>query len=142
MYKINGQNVTLSKEQRKAVVLDTGNLAIVGIQAAFWTGNTVVGVTIAARRANAAAQENLTPIPVDINRILIYLGEKFNAQLSNEEKVLCNKFVAEQSILERYIENPDLALDMEEDKDEYALAERNVSNTVGDVEENGEAHVY
>ncbi|KIH46578.1 hypothetical protein ANCDUO_23368, partial [Ancylostoma duodenale] len=60
MYKINGQNVTLSKEQRKAVVLDTGNLAIVGIQAAFWTGNTVVGVNIAARRANAGKRVLVT----------------------------------------------------------------------------------
>ncbi|KAL6730202.1 hypothetical protein Aduo_001190 [Ancylostoma duodenale] len=169
VYNLDGQDVTLSEEQRKAVDLGTSTLPIVGIQAAFGTGKTVVGAIIAARRAHAgkrvvmmastnaavaqftqtllsltayrhlnvlrfvsdaAAQENLTPTPVDMNQILMSLGDEFDAELIEEEKALCRKFKAGRSVLERYIENPDLALDMsEEDKEEYAIAERNVSTT-------------
>ncbi|EPB76492.1 hypothetical protein ANCCEY_04392 [Ancylostoma ceylanicum] len=170
VYNINEQDVTLSEEQRKAVDLGTSSLPIVGIQAAFGTGKTVVGSIIAVRQAAAgksvivtastnaavaqftqtilsltayrhlrvlrfvsdtAAQENLTPTPVDMNRILMSLRDEFDEQLSDEERALCDKFTTGRTILERYIENPDLAVDMsEEDKDEYALAERNVSKTV------------
>ncbi|RCN45064.1 hypothetical protein ANCCAN_08929 [Ancylostoma caninum] len=98
VYNLNGQDVTLTEEQRRAVDLGT---------------------------------KNLTPTPVDMNRILMSLDEEFEAELTDEEKALCLKFETGRSILERYIENPDLALDMsEEDKEEYAIAERNVSNTV------------
>ncbi|EPB65296.1 hypothetical protein ANCCEY_15641, partial [Ancylostoma ceylanicum] len=63
--------------------------------------------------------------------VLMSLRDEFDEQLSDEERALCDKFTTGRTILERYIENPDLAVDMsEEDKDEYALAERNVSKTV------------
>ncbi|KAL6739308.1 hypothetical protein Aduo_012779 [Ancylostoma duodenale] len=59
---------------------------------------------------DAAAQENLTPTPVDMNQIPMSLGDEFDAEPTDDEKALCSKFKAGRSILERYIENPDLAL--------------------------------
>ncbi|KAL6723626.1 hypothetical protein Aduo_018609 [Ancylostoma duodenale] len=138
VYNLNGQDVTLSEEQREAVDFAASTLPVVGIQAAFGTGKTVVGAIIAAGRSSAdyiivdriptpvlrfvsdaAEQENGTPTPVDMNRILMTLGEEFDAELTDEEKALCRKFKAGRTILERHIENPDLALDMlEEDKED------------------------
>ncbi|KIH58535.1 hypothetical protein ANCDUO_11258 [Ancylostoma duodenale] len=81
--------------------------------------------------SDAAAQENLTPTPVDMNQILMSLGDEFDAELTDDEKALCRKFKAGRSVRERYIEKPDLALDMsEEDKEELSIAERNVPNMV------------
>ncbi|EYC01267.1 hypothetical protein Y032_0108g12 [Ancylostoma ceylanicum] len=43
----------------------------------------------------------------------------------------CRKFTAGRIILEKYIENPDLTINMsKEDKEEYVPVERNVSNIV------------
>ncbi|EYC10933.1 hypothetical protein Y032_0053g2377 [Ancylostoma ceylanicum] len=81
--------------------------------------------------SDTAAQDNLTPTPLDMNKILMSLDEEFDEQLTNDKRELCDRFTAGRTILEQCIKNPDLAVDMSEDhKEGYALAERNISRTV------------
>ncbi|KAK6760823.1 hypothetical protein RB195_022041 [Necator americanus] len=81
--------------------------------------------------ADSAAQENLTPTPVDLNKILMSLGETYAEVLSDAERSVCDSFAAWRRVLEEYINDPELALHMtEEDKEEYAVAERHVSRTL------------
>ncbi|KAK6733231.1 hypothetical protein RB195_017157 [Necator americanus] len=81
--------------------------------------------------ADSAAQENLTPTPVDLNKILISLGETYADVFSDAESSVCDRFTVGRRVLEEYINNPELALHMtEEDKDKYALAERHVSRAL------------
>ncbi|KAK6760787.1 hypothetical protein RB195_022018 [Necator americanus] len=81
--------------------------------------------------ADSAAQENLTPTPVDLNKILMSLGETYAEVLSDAERSVCDRFAAGRRVLEQYINDPEHALHMtEEDKEEYAVAERHVSRTL------------
>ncbi|KAK6739489.1 hypothetical protein RB195_008149 [Necator americanus] len=81
--------------------------------------------------AESAAQENLTTTSVDLNRILMSLGETYAEVLSDAERSMCDRFTAGRRVLEQYINDPELALHMtEEDKEEYAVAERHVSRTL------------
>ncbi|KAK6764888.1 hypothetical protein RB195_024997 [Necator americanus] len=81
--------------------------------------------------ADSAAQENLTPTPVDLNKILMSLGETYAEVLSDAERSVCDRFPAGRRVLEEYINDPKLALHMtEEDKEEYTVAERHFSRTL------------
>ncbi|KIH47811.1 hypothetical protein ANCDUO_22124, partial [Ancylostoma duodenale] len=81
--------------------------------------------------SDMAVQENTAPTSVDMNKILISLHETYTNRLSPEAMEVCNKFTIGRRILERYIENPELALYLtDEEKEEYAIAERNVSRTL------------
>ncbi|VDO91204.1 unnamed protein product [Heligmosomoides polygyrus] len=57
---INRRLVTLTEDQRQALAIGTTSFPIVGIQAAFGTGKTVVGACIAARQARGGARIILT----------------------------------------------------------------------------------
>ncbi|EPB71704.1 hypothetical protein ANCCEY_09199 [Ancylostoma ceylanicum] len=81
--------------------------------------------------SDAAVLENMAPTSGDMNKILISVHDTYTNRLSPEAMDLCNKFTIGRRILERYIENPDLALYLtDEEKEEYAIAERNVSRTL------------
>ncbi|KAK6756803.1 hypothetical protein RB195_014931 [Necator americanus] len=77
---------------------------------------------------DTAAQENHMPTPVYLNKILLSLGETYTDVLSDAERSVCDRFTALRRVLEEHINDPELALHMtEEDKEEYAVAERHVS---------------
>ncbi|KAK6759129.1 hypothetical protein RB195_016382 [Necator americanus] len=106
----------LSSQQHDAIGLGIGDIPIAAIQAGFRIGKTVVGAIIAARWtaggvlvlatastnaavsqftatiyvSNTAAQENFMPTSVDMNKILVSLGETYADALSDLEKSVCN----------------------------------------------------
>ncbi|KAK6052815.1 hypothetical protein COOONC_09681 [Cooperia oncophora] len=50
-FRVSGRRITLTRDQKDAVRVGTGNLPIVALQAAFGTGKTLVGSLIAALTA-------------------------------------------------------------------------------------------
>ncbi|RCN47886.1 hypothetical protein ANCCAN_06080 [Ancylostoma caninum] len=63
-----------------------------------------------------------------MNKILMSLHETYTNRLSAEVKEVCNNSIVGRRILERYMENPELALYLtDEENEEYAIAERTFS---------------
>ncbi|KIH52974.1 hypothetical protein ANCDUO_16912 [Ancylostoma duodenale] len=136
VYNLNGQDVTQSEEQRKAVDLGTGTLPNHKCGGCPVRTDSIIAHSVSTSECSAfclrrsgAREPHADPSGHESNSHVS--GRPIRRRARDDEKALCRKFKAGRSVLERYIVNPDLTLDMsEEDKEEYAIAKRNVSNTV------------
>ncbi|KAK5972130.1 hypothetical protein GCK32_006622, partial [Trichostrongylus colubriformis] len=168
---IHGRRVHLTQDQRQAITFGIAGFHILGIQAAFGTGKTVVGAAIAAMQANegryvivsastnaAVAQftETILSLNVGNPRVCRYVAETvaFDESipttqvdmhevlkglvdlddLSDDDRLTCERFRVGRERYETYMRNRDLAMNLtEQEREDLILAEMDVSELIDKV---------
>ncbi|KAK6764178.1 hypothetical protein RB195_024483 [Necator americanus] len=79
---------------RRCSVLPTANTnaAVAQFAQAMLSLSAYRDLNVLTLVADSAAQENLTPTPVDLNKILMPLGETYADVLCDAERSVCDRF--------------------------------------------------
>ncbi|XGW20354.1 hypothetical protein V3C99_003843 [Haemonchus contortus] len=113
------------------IVTTSTNAAVAQFTETLLSLNDFAHLNIVRNISDTAAAVNQTPTSVDLGKILRTLGDDYEEQLSHEDLHTCHEFQEYREIIENYLDHPELIPNMsDEDKEEYEIAERYVSQTL------------
>ncbi|EYB99774.1 hypothetical protein Y032_0120g930 [Ancylostoma ceylanicum] len=82
--------------------------------------------------SDTAMAEERSPLPVDLNEVLKSLGDDFAANLSDTDSATCARFRAGRLRYEQFAQQENLEMS-DQDREEFILAEKDVSETLGEM---------